>query len=400
MIARSAIEALRSGVPSKHAVERLGITRSDVAELFERSLDLVADGQCAEPMVIDANFGAGKSHLLNYLQILAEKKNFATSYLTVSPEIPLGNPHVVLKALAENARAPGRTGKALRAMSPDLRTSGSAFADLRLWARDANIYDRFRALLHVFEETHDDELRMQILGDFEGKPLILTVLRQKLREMGQLAGYDLRGPRNFLLAHDRIRVMAQLLHACGCNGIVVLFDELERLAQFSRKQRFAAYDEVGWWIDIAAQSGSRIIPVFTLTRGFVEETITGGASDELRYFSGTLGILDAEPDNRGQRGIEFLKQPIHLSEPTTEEKEQVKYRIKAIYEEAYGLSLPDLKTLAASTTMRSDIRRWVTLWDMHRYYPQHDPDVDVGNIEFDTTEISDEDLPSGEEAGG
>lgn len=160
--------------------------------------------------MISATFGAGKTHLLEYLQSVAEREGFVTSFVVVSPEMPLGNAHLVVKALAETAVAPGQTGKALRALASGLQTSSPAWQEFREWARTARIEDRFRALLHLYEAYRaDEEFRLNILADLEGRPLLKTVIKGKLKDIGEAAAYDLQHPRNHLLAHDRIRLLAR-----------------------------------------------------------------------------------------------------------------------------------------------------------------------------------------------
>ncbi|MCY2993668.1 MAG: DUF2791 family P-loop domain-containing protein, partial [Planctomycetota bacterium] len=307
---------------------------------------------------------------------------------------PLGNGHVVLKAIAEPARAPGRTGKAIREIANDLHTNPAAFANLRAWAQDAVIHDRFRALLDLYEEFRaDEELRTQILEDFEGKPLGKMIIKRKLREIGQGAAYDLSGPRNPLLAHDRIRVLAQFFRACGCKGIVVFFDEVERMAKFSRKQRFGAYEEIGWWRAIAETAGAAILPVFAMTTGFVEECIVSNRQDELQFVASTFGVAEDEESNYGRRGIDLLKaDPAKLDPPTPEQEEEVRYRIKAIYEQAYGVTVPSLPSPApdAHGSIRREIRRWITEWDLLRYDPFYEPKVTAGDVLFRDDEIPDD----------
>jgi len=401
--ARSAIESLRSGVPSRHAVTQLGTTQVEVKARFDAGLESLSEGRGVSPIVVSATFGAGKSHLLNYLQSLAALQGFVTSFVVVSPEMPLGNAPVVLRAIAEAAQAPGRADTALRALAANIQTSGTEFADLKSWTREAGLDDRFRALLHIYQEFRaDEELRAQILDDFEGKFLPKAVVRQKLKELGALVSYDLSGPRNALVAHDRIRLLARLYRAGGGKGLVVLFDELERIAKFSVKQRLSAYQELGWWSDIAQQEGSAIFPVFTMTRGFLEESITGGTRDEQRFLANVSGQNNEgtvdERDLRALRGIALLKRPFLLESPTAEQEEQVKYRVKGLYEQAYNASVPMLPRVRTDvrTSIRSEIRRWITLWDLHRYYPDYTPQVESGDIQFDTSEISDQTLAEAE----
>ena len=400
--ARSAIESLRSGVPSRHAVTQLGTTQTEVKAQFDEGLAGLAEGQGVSPIVVSAKFGAGKSHLLNYLQALAAQQGFVTSFVVVSPEMPLGNAPIVLRTLAEAAQAPGNADTALRALAANLNTSSTAFNDLKAWTREAGLDDRFRALLHIYQEFRaDEELRAQVLEDFEGKFLPKAVVRQKLKELGALVSYDLSGPRNALVAHDRIRLLARLYRAGSGKGLVVLFDELERIAKFSIKQRLSAYQELGWWSDIAQQEGSAILPIFTMTQGFVNESITGGTRDEQRFLANvnSSGTAD-ERDLRALRGITLLKKPYYLESPTPEQEEQVKYRVKNLYDQAYNTSVPFLPRVRGDvrTTIRSEIRRWITLWDLHRYYPDYTADVESGDVQFDTSEISDQTLAEAEAA--
>ncbi len=396
--ARSAIESLRSGVPSRDVVAQLGTTQHDVRERFEESLDALAAGKGVSPILISATFGAGKTHLLNYLQTIAEREGFVTSYVVISPEMPLGNGHLVVKALSEAAAAPGQTGKAIRALAAGLRTDSDAYKELQTWARNATIDDRFRALLHLYEAFRaDEEFRVQILNDFEGRAILKTILKNRLKQISQAAAYDLSGPRSAFLAHDRVRLLAQFFRASGCKGWVVLFDEMERVAKFSLNQRLAAYAELGWWREAAEMAGSALLPIFTTASGFITESVTGGTHDEQRLSSGGFG--QDEYDRQARYGIDLLKAPYRLESPTQEQEKEIEYRVKAIYEAAYGVTVPLLREARADvrTSIRSEMRRWITLWDLHRYYPSYQAEVSVETMHFDPTAIADTDIVPDEE---
>ena len=390
MSSRREAPSNRSGraFPSRHAAARLGTTQREIRERFEDALDAVGQGRGASPLLVSANFGAGKSHLLSYLQSLAERDGFVTSYVVISPEMPLGSGHFVLKTLSEAAHAPGRAGKALPTLMAELAVPSIEYQMLCDWARGSGIADRFNALLTIYREFRTEgELRAQILNDFEGRPLLKNHIRGKLREIGKVPDYDLSAPANPLLAHDRIRLLAQMVRAAGCRGLVVLFDEVERIAKFSLKQRLAAYAEMAWWRQVAEQEGSGILPVFAMTRGFLETTITGGTRDEQRF----------SPGDPVLRGIEMLKRPLLLESPTPEEEEDIKYRVRDIYQEAYGLSVPVLPRTDVRTSIRSEIRRWIAQWDILRYYPDYQPHVTEEAMRFDTESIPDDALASDDE---
>ena len=393
--ARSAIEALRAGVPSRHAVAQLGTTQQDIKEHFDDALLSLRAGESAKPLVISANFGGGKSHLLNYLQTVAERQGFVTSFVVISPEMPLGSPHVVLKALVENAQAPNRIGKALQTLAADASTVTDAFAQLRDWTQKAAIDGKLKALIRLYEEYRvDDELRMKILDDIEGDPLMLTVIKQKLKDIGELSAYELKAVPNQSLAHDRIRLYAQFVRACGSNGLVILFDETERIAKFSRKQRILAYQELGWWRKAAEEANGAILPVFAMNTVFIQDV----RKDEPLFQSAALGYSQDERDQNALDGIAMLNKRYELASVTPEEEEEIKYRVKAIYERAYGVTAPNLPNLRdVRTTVRSQIRRWITYWDLRRYAPDYQADVESEAMQFDTREIGDDALFTGDE---
>lgn len=393
--ARRAIESLRSGVPSRHAVMQLGTTQDAIRARFEAALDDLKNGQGATPLVVAANFGAGKTHLLEYLQTVAEQHKFVTSYLVVSPEMPLGRAHVVLQAIARSAVAPGRPNeKALRALLFDLRHEDTIFRKLEDWTKDAGLHDRFCALLYLYSAFRaDEEFRIQILQDFEGNSIQKSEIRRRLKEMGQLSAYDLTGPRsNLLLAHDRIRLLAQIFRASGCNGLIVLFDELERIARFTTKQRIAAYLQLDWWRRIAEQPGAAIYPVFTTTEfGWVSQ-------DEQRFAREDTLFAENEQELSIREGITLLQSYLPLEDPTPEQRENIKYRIKHIYEQAYGIHVSEPPAYRdVFTGIRSEIRRWITHWDLMRYDPEHLPQIEAGEVTHDTREISEEEMASEEE---
>ena len=65
------------------------------------------------------------------------------------------------------------------------------------------------------------------------------------------------------------------------------------------------------------------------------------------------------------------------------------FKIKAIYEAAYGITL-DASSMPSSdvrTTIRSDIRRWITHWDLKRYDPTYTPAMTEEAVCFDPSEV-------------
>lgn len=400
--ARRTIEALRAGVPSRAAVKRLGTTQLRIREEFDERLGEVIAGRGVKPLVVAASYGDGKSHLLKCLESAAQDAGFVTSYLLVSPEMPLGRSHVVLQALAEAAEAPGLAGKALRALTAKLENVSQRFGELRQWAEQAGLDERFAALLLLFGEFRaDEELRQQILDDIEGKPLKVTDIRTKLRELGRQGLYSLTAGPHAGLAQSRIRLYAQLCRVATGAGMVVLFDEVERLVTFTRRQRFAAYEQIGWWSERAAEAGSGILPVFAMTRGLVEEAITNGKLDAQQYHL-AVEQMDPVQQSLGQQGLRLLQaKPLGLQPPEPAQLEAIRHRIREVYTEAYGAFPGDPPpTAALPSTLRARIRAWITGWDLRRHYREYIAQVEAGEVVHDAHEVPDALLPEDENSEG
>ena len=124
--ARRAVEALRSGVPSRAAVAALGAAQTDIEDRFATLLDQVRSGKLAVPrpggLIVGGGFGAGKSHLLEHLPHLALQSDFVVSRVVISKETPLHDPVKVFRAAAESASRRRRTFSGLKR---PLATTGS-----------------------------------------------------------------------------------------------------------------------------------------------------------------------------------------------------------------------------------------------------------------------------------
>jgi hypothetical protein len=394
VVARTAIESLRSGVPSLRAVERLGTLHPEIVERFEEQLRQVAEGEPAKPLAIAANFGVGKSHLLQTLRAMAADQHFVTSYVVVSPEMPLGDPHKVLRSVAETARMRGYEGRALREMGARLKTDTEEYASVRIWARDVQLDNRFQAELLLFERlVGDEEFRVQILGDFEGDAVKITEIRKRLKEIGQKGAYALSSVRRQQLAHQRIQLLARLFHAGGAKGWVVLFDECERLFRFPPKARLDGWSQIGWWRRAAETAGARLLPVFALSAELVEQAIK---KDEPHFATSSKDEKD-EWKRCGRSGIDLFTHPQRLRAPTGQQFTDLAFRLRELYHEAYPDAPPPTEPrVEMHQTIRSAIRTWITYWDIERCYPGNEPTVVTEEIPEETGEI-DEDLVSPED---
>ena len=103
-----AIEALRSGVPNWDAVQALGSSQPFVEQKFKKTLQAVSpaldQNRGPQGMIFAGDFGAGKSHLLEYLQHVALENKFVCSKVVISKETPLYDLDKLYRAAIQSAR--------------------------------------------------------------------------------------------------------------------------------------------------------------------------------------------------------------------------------------------------------------------------------------------------------
>ena len=153
--ARRAVEALRSGVPSRAAVAALGAAQTDIEDRFAALLGQVRNGTLAAPrpggLLVGGGFGAGKSHLLEHLTHLALQSDFVVSRVVVSKETPLHDPVKVFRAAAESALLPQgyEQGSALAEAAAALDADSATWVELSRWVNSphSELNERFAATL-------------------------------------------------------------------------------------------------------------------------------------------------------------------------------------------------------------------------------------------------------------
>ena len=160
--ARRAVEALRAGVPNRDAVRALGCAATHVEEQFRQLLSNAresgTEGLSPAGILIAGNFGAGKSHLLEYLQHVAREERFITSKVVISKETPLYDPAKLYRAAVRAAVVPGRRGAALAQVAGELDWDSPSGVDFYQWvlqpSKDLN--QRFAAPAFLYHRVQRD----------------------------------------------------------------------------------------------------------------------------------------------------------------------------------------------------------------------------------------------------
>jgi len=409
-----AVEALRAGVPNRDAVQALGSSQPAIEERFRRQLhearEGLHEGRHAVGSIIAGDFGAGKSHVLEYLQHIAIENNFVCSKVVVSKETPLYDPAKVYNAAVQSAKVPGRTDAALVAVAHKLDFNSAEYAEFYRWVNrpDNELSTRFPATVFVFQRGKGDrnpEISDRIIRFWSGSKMGVGELRGWLNELGELVTYKIDKVSAKDLALQRYKFAPRLMAAAGFAGWVILIDEIELISRYSLRQRAKSYAAIARLMGKLEGDGiPGLTTVLSITSDFEsvvldqrndEEKIPGrlrsGGGDEDLYLAGQV-----------ERGMRIIRQDKMLLESPTEATiHEIYDKVRAVYASAYGWAPPD-EYIAPDRTarIRQHVKRWINEWDLKRLYPDYTPETEIAELLQDYSELPDLEKPSHDNAEG
>jgi hypothetical protein len=402
--ARSAIEALRAGVPNSASVRALGCDQPRIEREFLNQLDAIAEGAVAEGMIVKGDFGTGKSHCLEYLREIALERRYVVSRIYVNKETPLHDPVKLFQGAAEGVSLPTRTGPAFLEIANQLVFNSQPFREFERWANHAStgLDARLPASLLLFERfTSDFEFRDQLIRFWGGGKLPVSDVRSRLRQTGQPYIPGHLSQRE--LALQRLRFASRMMRAAGYAGWVLLIDEVELIGTYSSLQRARAYIEIARLFSAAEEQGISLIPVLAITEDFNREILH--EKDDLnkipRLMESRPAYGDGDSRAFASQGMRLLADTgISLKRPDVNALDDTFAHIAELYSRAYNWKPPAEGPVRReqSTPLRAYIRRWITEWDIRRLYPDATIDVETSVWKTDYTEDAeaegDEEIPS------
>jgi P-loop Domain of unknown function (DUF2791) len=397
--ARSAIEALRVGVPNRAAIRLLesddGALRRNFMERLRRSGAALRDEEQPEGIIIAGAFGAGKSHQLGYFGVLAQQENFIISLAPISKETPLFDSSRLFHAAIRAAVVPGANDDVMTAVMARLHPRSDRFEALEYWTtsevQEKRLSPLFAALLHLLpRRTADPDEQLHIARFFAGSKLGLRTVRGWLHEAGAARLFDLKPLREADLALQRLRFAPRLFRAAGYSGWCILLDEVELIARYSPLQRGRAYGELARWL--GSESEERIAGVVTvaaITDDFSDQMFHQRRDDErVPPLLETRGLLRQAAMARS--GIAWLqRRRSHLSVPDEAGLRRSLEKIAALYRDAYHWTPPKIEIgeRLAGKSVRQYVKSWITIWDTMRLYGET-PVISAETIAIDYTESS------------
>lgn len=402
--ARSAIEALRAGVPNRAAIRLLGTNEPTLRQEFLDRLRLCgaafrAEGH-AEGLAIAGAFGAGKSHQLGYLGLLAREENFIVSLVPISKETPLFDPARLFAAAVRAALVPEVNDDLMTAVTSRLRPDSEPYEALQYWTavevQRGRLSSIFTALLQVIPHIVPDD-HARVARFFGGGKLNVTMVKAWLREAGAARMFELKPVRQAQLALQRLHFAPRLFQAAGYSGWCILLDEVELIGRYSPLQRGRSYAELVRWLGLDREERiPGLLTVAAITDDFPDQMFQVRRDDELiAPRLETKGLVREAALARD--AIDWLKRrQFRLTAPDEAVLRRGLDEIRDLYREAYDWTPPatEIGERLAGKSMRQYVKSWITIWDIERLYGQT-PKIEAGTILFDFSESSDLEQASG-----
>jgi hypothetical protein len=389
--ARSAIEALRAGVPNPFSVRALGCDQPRIEVEFVEQLESAASAEPVEGLLIKGDFGTGKSHSLEFLREIALEQKFVVSRVYVNKETPLHDPAKLFQGAADNISLPSRTGPAFLEIANQLVFNSQPFREFERWANhgSTDLDSRFPASLLLFERFHaEHEFRDHLIRFWAGGKLPVTDVRSRLKQIGEVYAPGYTSLRE--LAIQRFRFASRLMRAAGYSGWVILIDEVELIGTYSSLQRAKSYIEIARLMSMASEAGVSLVPVFAITddftRAILEEKADTDKIPRMLQLRVTASASDPAMATTGMRIL--AERGIALKRPDVNALDETYARIRSLYAAAYGWEPVSQAFVRReqSTSVRAYIRRWITEWDLHRLHPEAEIDLETAVWRTDYTE--------------
>lgn len=405
--ARRAVEALRSGVPSREGVAALGSGQSEIEDRFSELLESVGLVRTSahRGLLLGGGFGAGKSHLLEHLTHLALEGGFAVSRIVISKETPLHDPAKVLRAAVESALSPNGAIGAVAEAAAGLDPGSPAYAELLRWASSGPLDERFPLTLSLFARAQagNDDFAEAIIRFWSGDRIAVADLRRAAKAAGE--------PRRTLpavpareLAIQRFRFLARLFAATGCEGWVLLFDEVELIGRYTLLQRGRSYSELAdWLLPDPDDPASPLVTVLAMTDDFDAAVLTDRKDREIvpaKLRAKQQPQWD-EIAGRAATGMRLIENNMQLlTRPDADELDRTYQQLKALHGQAFDWQPPDVAGLErlGATRMRQYVRAWINEWDLVCLDPTYHPDTEVAALHFSYDEQPELDVHDSETA--
>jgi hypothetical protein len=366
--AERVVEALRSGVPFPSLAMRLPIGRDAwLAAVVKRLND-----PAPEPLIVRANYGEGKSHLLQAAAGTALAHGAAVSYVAVSREAPLDRLDQLYQPVAAGLRIPGsqRVGlepllERIAGRQRELESALEAYAvpERLAWAARAYVQDT---------QPYREELLEELSGQGLAANRLRTVLRETFGTRVRFSPLSLTKEPLGLY-----RLLRALVAAAGLTGFVLLLDEIELIGKTGLGARARAYAHLA---DLTDPQGAPLLVIAAVASNFYSDVLDERHDREQapQWLLQRGRVAEAE---QARRGVRLLEAAERLTPLARDEVERLMTAVRAAHARAYGWEPPPLSAMIGAVSryapgsdarLRTQIRvavQWLDFWFQYHEEP-------------------------------
>ncbi|MCH3918552.1 MAG: ATP-binding protein [Spirochaetia bacterium] len=366
--ARTIIEALRSGIPSRAVGKYFAQARPRVLADIEHDITMVGKTGQSSGKIISGKYGEGKTHLLNTIFNYAHDNNMVVSMISLSKETPFNKLYDIYRKLMANTYLPGKKQPGfIHVFQEKLTLNSNISSNMLLYCLERLDTDRLFFLLKDYIHTNDMDEKALLQSDLEGDFIPNTMVKSiYFRVFNQRAKFKV----NFVKSRhyqDYYYLMSNLFKNLGYDGWVILFDETELLGRLGNKTRMDAYRNMGRFL-FPADSLESVYTLFAISSSYVEDVIEGKKDNAVidKYFSETPEVY--------LKVIEKIKEADQLSPLTEDEMRSILSKIVLFHFKSYDwhteVDMNDFydKVSAGGYLLRSKIRAAIEYLDILYQY--------------------------------
>jgi len=330
---------------------------------FERTLkvleeefftDFLTMGGAVFKLVV-GHYGGGKTHFLYLIRELAWKHNYAVAYVALTPEeTPFHRLDLVYRAIASAVTYPPEGRQLDSGLSALLRTVVGRWMSEKKGRKtdavEALASDSVRGLESLnYGRAMKRALHSLIRGEEEIALDVIQWLSAQGFDRARHRDHGILAPIDRSTALSSLRCLSRWVTQAGYKGLVVLFDEAERMPSMSGRQKELMLSNLRELIDETA-------------RGSLPGAFVGYAVPDFRFFDGKTGVYEAVKqrtatmfDFFNPSGVSInLEQlvkdlPPHLN--------SIGLKLWSLYEVAYKCKLPGESARAALDALAVAVER-------------------------------------------
>lgn len=295
--------------------------------------------------IVIGNYGSGKTHFLYCVRELAWKYNFIVSYVVLSPEhSPFYALEKIYKEIVVSLSYPQSSEEVIQSYKKGIEHL------INLWYLKK--YDEFKEKVKLSEGSIWEETTNYVssLSSYEStsfrnaiREAFLSLAEKRYEDLSLVVQW-LKGenpPRDLMkrygiferidksTAFKMIRSLAQWIRDMGFSGLIVLFDEAERIPSMSSKQASLLLNNLRELIDECGHDNFKNTMWFYAVPD--ESFLEGGTLvyEALRQRTATIFSSKLNPT-----GVKIYLE--RIPSESTESLKEIGRKLSKIYEVAYG----------------------------------------------------------------